>query len=670
MAHLPTFNALPLTDQATEYYATWFYKADYHQLSQFSNPSKTHLHLLAFIKQQFYKRQDTLVDILLKSVTSIKHNANAKLADKEQATKKERNEALQLLNNSHTSAWSFAKSVIAIVNATKATPSEKYYKIEEQVNNFETMDQTDEKKLADLDQYLSKEIINPSYYDLLTTLSNKLQRRVSGIIKTLEFDRSSSSKSILIAIDYFKASDVKIGGGAPRDFLTNTEEPLVFGEDNINSPLYKCLLFFHIATAIKSGKLNLVYSYRFRAIQDYLIDKAHWESNKDQILAETGMTKFADGAHYLEHLKDILNDKYHTVNDRFINGLNPHLKLDLSGKPNVRTPSIDLKNKEYIATTLSNNGYIPILNLLKDVNNTVNFTKGFKHFSNKNSKMNPSQETLLAGVIGKGCNVGLHKLANISTGISKHVLHNTVNWCFDLKNIQEANRTVVETIHSLDLANNYVYKPSVIHSSSDGRKVNVSVDSLHANYSFKYFGRDKGVTMYTFIDERQSLFYSTVFSSSDREAAYVIDGLMQNDVHENRIHSTDTHGFTEQIFAATHLIDVDFAPRFKQLGSQQTYGFSAKRTYQKNGYPILPSRAINRKLILKHWDDILRFMATIKTNHTSASQLFKRLSSYAQTNPLYKALKEFGRIIKSQFILTYYDDLQLRQQIQKQLNPV
>ena len=33
--------------------------------------------------------------------------------------------------------------------------------------------------------------------------------------------------------------------------------------------------------------------------------------------------------------------------------------------------------------------------------------------------------------------------------------------------------------------------------------------------------------MYTFVDERQALFYSTVFSSSDREAAYVIDGLMR-----------------------------------------------------------------------------------------------------------------------------------------------
>jgi TnpA family transposase len=670
MAHLTTFKALPLNDQATEYYATWFYKADYHQLSQFSSPTKAYLHLLAFIKHQFYKRQDTLVDILLKSVTSIKHSANAKLADKEQATKEERNEALKLLNDSHKSAWSFAKSVIAIVKATKVTPSEKYYKIEELVNEFETMDETDENKLAEFDQYLSNEVRNQSYYDLLASLSNKLQRRVSGIIKTLEFDRSSSSKSILVAIDYFKACDGKIGSSAPRDFLTKTEDALIFGEENINSPLYKCLLFFHLAASVKSGDLTLVYSYRFRAIQDYLIDKTYWEKNKGKILAEAGMTKFADGEHYLESLKNVLDDKYHTVNKRYKEGLNPHLKFNLSGKPVVSTASIKLENKEFIATTLSDNGYVSVLGLLKDINKHTDFTKCFKHFSNKNSKMRPTEEILLAGIIGKGCNIGIHKLANISKGIKEHLLHNTVNWCFDLKNIQEANRRVVGTIHSLDLANNYVYKPSVIHSSSDGRKVNVSVDSLHANYSFKYFGRDKGVTMYTFIDERQSLFYSTVFSSSDREAAYVIDGLMQNNVQENRIHSTDTHGFTEQIFAATHFIDVDFAPRFKQLSSQQTYSFSAKRTYQKKGYAILPSRTINRKLILKHWDDILRFMATIKTNHTSASLLFKRLSSYAQTNPLYKALKEFGRIIKSQFILTYYDDLKLRQQIQKQLNRV
>ncbi|WP_423064303.1 Tn3 family transposase [Candidiatus Paracoxiella cheracis] len=63
-------------------------------------------------------------------------------------------------------------------------------------------------------------------------------------------------------------------------------------------------------------------------------------------------------------------------------------------------------------------------------------------------------------------------------------------------------------------------------------------------------------------------------------------------------------------------------------------------------------------------------MATIKLKEATASQLFKRLSSYAKHNPLYKALKEFGRIIKSIFILKYYDNVILRQRIEKQLNRI
>ncbi|MFX6218242.1 Tn3 family transposase, partial [Acinetobacter baumannii] len=85
---------------------------------------------------------------------------------------------------------------------------------------------------------------------------------------------------------------------------------------------------------------------------------------------------------------------------------------------------------------------------------------------------------------------------------------------------------------------------------------------------------------------------------------------------------------------------------------QKIYAFSAQKSYETLGYKILPSRTINQKQIEQHWDDILRFMATIKLNKVSASQLFKRLSSYARNNPLYKAIKEFGRIVKSLFILT------------------
>jgi TnpA family transposase len=119
-----------------------------------------------------------------------------------------------------------------------------------------------------------------------------------------------------------------------------------------------------------------------------------------------------------------------------------------------------------------------------------------------------------------------------------------------------------------------------------------------------------------------------------------------------------------------HFLSTSFAPRIKNIAKQKIYAFSTKKSYEKLGYKILPCRPIRQKLIAKHWEDILRFMVTIRLNKVSASQLFKRLSSYAKGNRLYKAIKEFGRIVKSLFVLTYFDDVKLRQRIEKQLNRI
>jgi len=48
----------------------------------------------------------------------------------------------------------------------------------------------------------------------------------------------------------------------------------------------------------------------------------------------------------------------------------------------------------------------------------------------------------------------------------------------------------------------------------------------------------------------------------------------------------------------------------------------------------------------------------------------KKLNSYSKQHPLYKALKEFGKIPKTLFILKYADDPEFRQYIEKQLNKV
>jgi hypothetical protein len=177
----------------------------------------------------------------------------------------------------------------------------------------------------------------------------------------------------------------------------------------------------------------------------------------------------------------------------------------------------------------------------------------------------------------------LNHLAHSSIGIKADALNNVVNWCFSVQNIQEANNNIIHLIDKLYLATAFQHEYGQLHTSSDGRKITVAVDSILANYSFKYFGKNKGVTLYMFIDERQILFYSTVISASEREAAYVIDGLLHNNVIKSDTHSTDMHGYTELIFAVTHFIGVLNAPRLKNFSKQKLYGFKGRKTYKKMG---------------------------------------------------------------------------------------
>ncbi len=96
----------------------------------------------------------------------------------------------------------------------------------------------------------------------------------------------------------------------------------------------------------------------------------------------------------------------------------------------------------------------------------------------------------------------------------------------------------------MELPNLYRQSRDQLHTASDGQKFEVRGDSLHASRSFKYFGQGQGVSAYTFVDERNFLWHSLMISAADRESAYVIDGLMHNDVVKSDIHSTDTHGYT------------------------------------------------------------------------------------------------------------------------------
>ena len=203
-------------------------------------------------------------------------------------------------------------------------------------------------------------------------------------------------------------------------------------------------------------------------------------------------------------------------------------------------------------------------------------------------------------------------------------------------------------------------------SSSDGMRVQVGVSSLHADAN-PHYGNGKGTTMYRFVSDKFSTFYTKIINTNARDAVHVIDGLLYHETELNiEEHYTDTAGYTDQVFGLSHLLGFKFAPRIRDISDLKLYCIEKPNCYPKIE-EILSSR-INFKKIEDNFDDVLRLAYSIKEGKVTASLIMGKLGSYARQNALSTTLQEMGKIEKTIFILDYITNESLRRRIQRGLN--
>lgn len=658
---------LPVLDLGSEgirYYAGSVAKSQIFQLTRRAD-SDRYVHAIAFITHQLYRLQDNLVDVWLNVVRSFQNTVSREHKEQIFTQRKRVDEkTINLLNRLGT-------DVLSLIHKVRQVTDDEHLSDHEKVEHIRLLVRTSpEQTIKDIRNDLAQSQYDSSYYDNLESRSLRLQNRLNPILRTVIFQACDDKDPLLAAIDHFKAVDGMVRcDNLPLDFLEPDEYKAVFGKNGRFRPsLYKVFLFLHIANAIKSGNLNLAQSYKYRPLDDYLIDPSDWQREKSELMERAGLIEFNDPDIVLPTLDTALYKHYQETNARAEN--NTHLKILKNGLFTIATPAREANHNELFGTFYPEQHIVPLPEVLFTINRHCGFLESFQHWQQSYVSRQSSPSTLFAGIMGLGCGIGVRKMAQISANITENELENTVNWRFSLENVRTANDRVLTAMKKMELPNIYRKFPETIHTASDGQKFEVRTESLTASRSFKYFGKEQGVSVYTFMDERNLLWHSLVFSASDRESAYVIDGLMRNDVVKSDIHSTDTHGYSEAIFGATYLLGYSYAPRIKNLKKQSLYLFRSRKEMDRSDWVITPDKYINDKLIREHWDDLLRLIATIKLKKTTASDIFRRLNSYSKQHSLYQILKAFGQIIKSLFILRYIDDLELRQAIEKQLNKV
>jgi TnpA family transposase len=609
--------------------------------------------------------------VLLASLRSFQNGAIREHKEQCYARREQRNESLKvLLEGIERGLVSTLTTIGSITEDRALSDVEKVTRIRALLATRETRRLLEKDPIVELKASLASELGEDDYYKILESKSVWIQNRVNPVLKALTFQAGPSVRKLVDAVEHFKEKDGAVDKSAPAGFLDPEEGAAVQKEGKFRVSLYKALLFLHVQSGIKSGALNLEHSYKYRPLDDYLIDRVRWQRDKQHLIERAGLEALVDPRKVLKELDEALSQQYLLTNQNITEGKNPHIKFSKNGSFTLATPKQEESDAEPLQQFFPDRRFVPLVEILATVNRFSHYVDELQHPQQRYHHGKPSEATIYAGMIGIGCTIGLRRMMRISRGVTEAELEHTVNWHFSLDGLQAANDRVLRLMDRLELPNLARRSPDQLHTSSDGQKFEVRVDSLNANYSFKYFGKDQGVAAYTFRDERDLLWYSTVFSSAERESAYVIDGLMHNEVVKSDIHSTDAFGFSELVFAVSHLLGFSYAPRFKNLERQRLYIFRSRKGSDRSAWKIKPAGYADDEIVIQQWDEILRLIATIKLKEVTASDLFRRLNSYSKQHALYQALKAFGQVPKSLFILQVIDDPVLRQAIEKQLDRI
>lgn len=196
--------------------------------------------------------------------------------------------------------------------------------------------------------------------------------------------------------------------------------------------------------------------------------------------------------------------------------------------------------------------HIKLPELLIEVDNDLHFTRHFMLPAKQNQRLTDDICSILATIMAHGCFIGPYTMARLTPGISYEQIKRVTDWQLTEENQRSSLAKIVKAISDLDVTQSWGYGKT---SSSDGQRYEFKQKVLHQTYSTK-FG-DFALEFYTFVADNYAPFYSTPIECTDRDAAYVLDGLLYNETDlELEEHYTDTHGYTEINFAAFALLRV------------------------------------------------------------------------------------------------------------------
>ncbi len=511
-----------------------------------------------------------------------------------------------------------------------------------------------------------KRLEERGYGDLLLARYPSLRKYFAEFVR-LPFAAEPGTDGLIEAIQLVRQLDSgelkKLPQTAPTDFVPiQLRRVLKSPQGILNRNAWEMGLALAMKDALRSGDLYLPQSKQYVSFWDLMLSETRWSKMRVSSFEELQQPqkheikavlpeRFREGV--AQAKKKFATDDFAKIEDS---------KLRLKRYDKVELPPTVTALQKLIDARLP---CIRIEQLLVEVDRLTHFSRHFTPIQGHQSRPSHFYRTLMATLISQATNLGVVSMSASVKGITIDMLRHVLHYFVREETLTAASAEIVNRHHELPL--------SAVHgtgtlSSSDAQRFGIQASSLLASYYPRYYGYyEKAIGIYTHVSDQYSVFSTRVISCSPREALYVLDGLLDNNtILKIRQHTTDTHGYTEIIFALCHLLGFYFMPRIRDLKDQQLY--RVNKQDDCGVFTPLLTKTADLDIVEEQWEDMIRVAISLKKRTAPAHVIVQRLTNSFPADRLSKAFTNLGRILKTQYILRYLTEPSLRQTVQLQLN--
>ncbi|MBA3537620.1 MAG: Tn3 family transposase [Tatlockia sp.] len=503
------------------------------------------------------------------------------------------------------------------------------------------------------------------------------RRMITPVLELLEFDtRNTHYQPIIEALDVIQSQmdsgttyyptnlAVPIDGAVRKSHqsfvIEDTEQ-----KERINRINYEICVLRNLRDKLRVKEIWVQGAYQYRNPEEDL--PQDFSEKKDYYYNLLNKTKVAKL--FTRYIKQQL---HRHLND-FDSGLPKNNTVQILKKGHIKVaklleqpPPLQLEAiKQEVFKRWPNTS---LLDVLKETDLFVDFLQAFTPSGPKEGLDKETlKKRLLLTILGYGTNTGLKSVSVGNEGITYQDLKHVKLRYLDPDNLRDAIRMIINQLFEIRAPE--IWQSCTTSVASDSKHFPSSDQNLMSQWHPRY--HRKGVMIYWHVDTKSVCIYSQLKSCASSEVASMIEGLLRHctdmDLQKNYV---DTHGASEVGFAFSYMLDFDLLPRFKNIHSQSLY-VANKEDLNKYNYltPVI-SRAINWEIIEAQYEQIVKYTVALKLGTANAEAIMKRFTRGNLQHPVYKALSELGKAIKTIFLCRYLSSEGLRREIHEGLNVV